>query len=143
MIWITLLGFLLCFGFWACWIMLGGTDWILAGFGFMFGIGTWLDMLMEWIRRRYWKESQWRWIWNMYDTLGGTLVVPPYHHLSFSRAHIMSIAWIATCIYFVWSPEPAHIRLIVFGVFGWISIFTYTFDTRVSSGAHQGAHIEF
>jgi hypothetical protein len=98
---------------------------------------------MEWIRRRYWKESQWRWIWNIYDTLGGTLVVPPYHHLSFSRAHIVSIAWIATCIYFVWSPEPAHIGLIVFGVFGWISIFTCTFDSRVSSGAHQGAHPEF
>ncbi|KAJ7853920.1 hypothetical protein B0H13DRAFT_1903892 [Mycena leptocephala] len=89
MIWITLLGFLFCFGFWACWIMLDGTDGILAGFGFLFGIGTWLDVLMEWIRRRYWKESQWRWIWNMYDTLGGTLYLVFLDGFPFSPVHLI------------------------------------------------------
>jgi hypothetical protein len=112
--------------------MLDGMDWVLAGFGFEFGIWIWLDMLVEWIRRRYWKESRWRWIWNKYDTLGGALVVPPYHHLSFSHALIALNVWIATCIYFVWSPEPARIGLIVFGVFGWISAFTCALDSRVS-----------
>ncbi|KAJ7939608.1 hypothetical protein B0H13DRAFT_1850384 [Mycena leptocephala] len=123
------------------WCSLDGMDWDLAGFGFElefgilldvlillwigFGLGVWVDdVLVEWIRRRSWKESQWRWIWNVYDSLGGALVAPPYHQLSFSRTLIALIVWIATCIYFVWSPEPARIGLIVFGVFGWISAFT-------------------
>jgi hypothetical protein len=97
------------------------------------GIWIWLDdVLVECIRRRSRKESQWRWIWNVYDTLGGALVAPPYHHLSFSRTPIALIAWIAACIYFLWSPEPARAKLIVFGVFGWISAFTCTLGSRVS-----------
>jgi hypothetical protein len=112
--------------------VLGLLDYV-GRYGLGFGwIWIWLGMLVEWIRRRYWKESRWQWIWNKYDTLGGALVVLPYHHLSFFHAPITSIAWIATCIYFVWSPEPARIGLIVFGVFGWISIFICTFDSRVS-----------
>ncbi|KAJ7843960.1 hypothetical protein B0H13DRAFT_2286496 [Mycena leptocephala] len=63
-IWITLLRFFLCFGFWVYRIMLDGMDWVLVGFGFEFGIWIWLDMLVEWIRSRYWKESRWQWIWN-------------------------------------------------------------------------------
>jgi hypothetical protein len=118
------------------WFFLDGMDWDLAGFGFEpeFRIWIWVDdVLVEWIRRRSWKESQWRWIWNVYNSLGDALVAPPYHQLSFSRTLIVLIAWIATCIYFVWSPELTPIGLIVFGVFGWISAFTCTLDYRVSS----------
>ncbi|KAJ7934072.1 hypothetical protein B0H13DRAFT_2306098 [Mycena leptocephala] len=127
------------------WFLLDRMDWDLAGFRFEleFGIWIWVDnVLVEWIRRRSWKESQWRWIWNVYDSLGDALVAPPYHQLSFSRTLIALIVWIATCIYFVWSPEPARIGLIVFGVCGWISAFTCTLDSRVSSGAHREGLIQ-
>jgi hypothetical protein len=117
------------------WFLLDRMDWDLAGFGFGLEFGIWIwvdDVLVELIRRRSWKESQWRWIWNVYNSLGGALVAPPYHQLSFSRTLIALNVWIATCIYFVWSPEPARIGLIVFGVFGWISAFTCALDSRVS-----------
>ncbi|KAJ7034367.1 hypothetical protein C8F04DRAFT_1101678, partial [Mycena alexandri] len=115
------------------WFFFDGMDRDFCGFGFEFGIWIWLDdVLVEWIRKRSWKESRWRWIWNVYDTLGSALVALPYHHLFFSRTLIASNAWIATCIYFVWSPELAPIGLIVFGVFGWISAFTCTLHSRVS-----------
>ncbi|KAJ6592893.1 hypothetical protein B0H19DRAFT_1279642 [Mycena capillaripes] len=73
----------------------------------------------------------------MYDILGGVLVAPPYHHLSFSCTLIALIVWIATCVYFAWSPDLACAGLLVVYGVGWIAIFTHASYLRASLSKGQ------
>ncbi|KAJ6532448.1 hypothetical protein B0H19DRAFT_1241846 [Mycena capillaripes] len=113
-------------------ILLGTIVWLWVGFGF--GRWIWLDNAMvEEIRLmktwRRWFQQQLR------NIFGGVLVAPPQHFF-YSRAltihHSMLIVWIATCVYFTWSPELTRLGLVVCFVGSWIPAFTHAPDRRAS-----------
>ncbi|KAJ7480317.1 hypothetical protein B0H11DRAFT_2025735, partial [Mycena galericulata] len=105
-------------------ILLGLMVWLWVGL--VLGRWNWLeDVLVEEIclmkSRRSWSLQHLR------NIFGGVLVAPPQHlfiaqALTLQRS--MLIVWVATCVYFTWSPELMRLGLVVCVVGGWITAFT-------------------
>ncbi|KAJ7731662.1 hypothetical protein B0H16DRAFT_1772780 [Mycena metata] len=118
------------------WFLLDGMDKDLGGFGLEveLGIQFWLNELLRWIASRGCKENQWRRFEELYNALDSALVVPYYFIQTLVHWPSKLIStWIATCVYFAWSPDLAPIGLLVAcGVVGWIITFTHALYLRAS-----------
>ncbi|KAJ7054649.1 hypothetical protein C8F01DRAFT_1088778 [Mycena amicta] len=112
------------------WTTTESLVWFWVGLGLGLGIGN--DE--GWVRRRWWKEGRWRWeITAVFgDALGATIywlfIAIPAVVLGSSST---TFSQIAARIHFPWSPDLARAGLIVFGVGGCISAFTYAVSGRV------------
>ncbi|KAJ7762205.1 hypothetical protein B0H16DRAFT_1688300 [Mycena metata] len=121
------------------WFLLDGMDRDIGGFGLEVesGIWFWLNELLRWIANRDGKENQWRRFEGLYNALDGALVAPyhsPYIIRTLTRWPSKLNCWIATCVYFTWSPELARVGLLVVcGVIGWITTFTHAHYLRASA----------
>ncbi|KAJ7068427.1 hypothetical protein C8F01DRAFT_1078890 [Mycena amicta] len=115
------------------WTTIEGLVWFWTGLGVGYGIG--IDE--RWIRRRWWKEGQWR---GILDTIGmvGDALVTLIHWFSFPILALAlaspstTLSQIAARIYLPWTPDFARVGLVVFGVGGFLSAFTYALSLRVS-----------
>ncbi|KAJ7200353.1 hypothetical protein GGX14DRAFT_572112 [Mycena pura] len=78
------------------------------------------------------------WWWEGFLTSGRTTRSLASASINIFITLLPAVVWVATCIYFAWSPELARIGFCVVFVFsGWISLFTHTLGPRVSYGAHR------
>ncbi|KAJ7765338.1 hypothetical protein B0H16DRAFT_1454493 [Mycena metata] len=120
------------------WFLLDGMDKDIGGFGLEVesGIWFWLNELLWWIASRGWKENQWRKLEGLFNALNGALVAPYYTQYfiqTLVRWPSKLNCWIATCVYFAWSPDLARVGLLVVcGVVGWIITFTHAHYLRAS-----------
>ncbi|KAJ7051342.1 hypothetical protein C8F01DRAFT_1237223 [Mycena amicta] len=113
------------------WMTIEGLVWFWIGLGVGYGIGS--DE--GWIRRRWWKEGRWRWIWDRTSMFGDALDTPIYWLFITIPAVALAfpsttLSQIAAWIYFPWSPDLARAGLVVCGV---VSAFTLAVGLRVSA----------
>ncbi|KAJ7767662.1 hypothetical protein B0H16DRAFT_1787072 [Mycena metata] len=100
------------------WFSLDGMDRDIGGFGLEVesGIWFWLNELLRWIASRDGKENQWRKLEGLFNALNGALVAPYYSQYfirTLTRWPSKLNSWIATCVYFAWSPDLARVGSLV------------------------------
>src|SRR6201996_8650365 len=90
---------------------------------------------LEVVLRTSWTEGCFVWWWEGFLTLRRTARLLASASINIFITLLPAVVWVATCIYFAWSPELARIGFCVVFVFsGWISLFTHALGPRVSVG---------